>query len=63
MGNVDVSKTICEKCGESRFKLWANKKGATCQKCGNFVILEKTSGYETSHVWSEGELKDVQEEK
>ena len=38
----------CSKCQQGRLIPWANKKGFTCQNCGNLVIIDITSGFECS---------------
>lgn len=55
MGNLDFKSIQCRRCGERRYILWANKKGLTCQKCGNLYVIDETSGYEEPEAYWDGE--------
>jgi len=62
--DFDFSQKNCPLCGEKRFKLWGNKKGFTCQKCGYLLTIEEASGFEDSTVaWATDTWVRIKENK
>lgn len=61
---MESREIVCWNCGAKTLKIWGNKKGYTCQKCGAFFVLDTTSGYEDENIYwdiDEGVLKSKKE--